>query len=257
MSTSAIPRTLCFFFCSCQLRCVHQFPFHSREPPCFRNCNEENGCISFSSLASYSALHSEKSFRTNSRHGASCSKAILLALYHTRCCQTLKALGGLDSKVSEKLKKGIQIGLSGSLGNHLVSPRGLLSHFICSLVAVEGIVTKCSLVQPKVVRSVHWCEATKTYSQREYRDATALDLGLEGAGGRARAQTSSIYPTQDDAGNPLETEFGLSEYKNHQTVVIQEMPERAPLGQLPRSIEIVLDHDLVDQVGLSFGKLHF
>jgi DNA replication licensing factor MCM3 len=155
--------------------------------------------------------------------------------------------------MTEKLKKGIQIGLSGSLGNHLVSPRGLLSHFICSLVAVEGIVTKCSLVQPKVVRSVHWCEATKTYSQREYRDATALDLGLESYGGRGRTQTASTYPTQDEHGNPLETEFGLSEYKNHQTVVIQEMPERAPLGQLPRSIEIVLDHDLVDQVGVCYS----
>lgn len=163
--------------------------------------------------------------------------------------QFLRLSGGLDSKAAEQLKGGVQIGLTGSLGNHLVSPRGLLSHFICSLVAVEGIVTKCSLVQPKVVRSVHWCAATKTYSQREYRDATALDLGQETyPGGRARAQTSSSYPTQDDLGNPLDTEFGLSVYKDHQTVVVQEMPERAPLGQLPRSIEVVLDHDLVDKV---------
>ena len=166
--------------------------------------------------------------------------------------QFAKTDGSFDPKAAERLKRGIQIGFGGSLGDHLVSPRGLMSGLICHLVCVEGIVTKCSLVQPKVVRSVHWCEATQQYSDRQYRDATALDLGVEvpNGGGSARTlgQTASTYPTQDDAGNPLETEFGLSVYKNHQVVTVQEMPERAPLGQLPRSVDVVLDYDLVDRV---------
>ena len=141
----------------------------------------------------------------------------------------------------------VQVGFHGSVGNHLVSPRELLSELLCHLVKVEGIVTKCSLVQPKVVKSVHFCQATQKFLTREYRDATALDLGIE-AGGRARNETSSSYPTVDEAGNPLDTEFGLCTYKDHQQLVIQEMPERAPLGQLPRSIEVVLDYDLVDKV---------
>lgn len=219
-----------------------------------------------------------------------------------RRVQYLRASGSFDPKAADRLADGIQIGFRGSVGAHHMSPRGLVSNYICSLVCVEGVVTKCSLVQPKVVKSVHWCEATKSYTTREYRDATALDLGVE-TGGRARTQvqapassgaisgamrhapsflrtprlrlflsipfplhlvitpfallilsfaaarqTSTSYPTVDDKGNPLETEFGLSQYKNHQTVVVQEMPERAPLGQLPRSVEIVLDYDLVDKV---------
>jgi DNA replication licensing factor MCM3 len=45
----------------------------------------------------------------------------------------------------------------------------------------------------------------------------------------------------------LETEYGLSSYKDHQTFVIQEIPEKAPTGQLPRAIDVIADADLVDQ----------
>uniref|UniRef100_W5KR55 DNA replication licensing factor MCM3 n=1 Tax=Astyanax mexicanus TaxID=7994 RepID=W5KR55_ASTMX len=128
------------------------------------------------------------------------------------------------------------IGLEGSFGSKHVSPRTLTSRLLGSMVCVEGIVTKCSLVRPKVVRSVHYCPATKKTLERKYTDMTSLDA----------FPSSAIYPTKDEENNPLETEFGLSIYKDHQTITVQEMPEKAPAGQLPRSVDIILDNDMVD-----------
>lgn len=130
------------------------------------------------------------------------------------------------------------IGLEGSFGSKHVSPRTLTSRFLSNIVCVEGIVIKCSLVRPKIVRSVHYCPATKKTIERKYTDMTSLDA----------FPSSAIYPTKDEENNPLETEFGLSLYKDHQTITIQEMPEKAPAGQLPRSVDIILDNDLVDVV---------
>ncbi|PWA27828.1 DNA replication licensing factor MCM3 [Gambusia affinis] len=130
------------------------------------------------------------------------------------------------------------IGLEGSFGSKHVSPRTLTSRLLGSMVCVEGIITKCSLVRPKVVRSVHYCPATKKTMERKYTDMTSLDA----------FPSSAIYPTKDEENNPLETEFGLSVYKDHQTITVQEMPEKAPAGQLPRSVDIILDNDLVDVV---------
>ena len=60
-------------------------------------------------------------------------------------------------------------------------------------------MTKCSLVRPKVTKSVHYCPATKKSMERMYTDLTSLEA----------YPSSGAYPTKDEEGNPLETEYGL------------------------------------------------
>uniref|UniRef100_A0A183TQE5 DNA replication licensing factor MCM3 n=1 Tax=Schistocephalus solidus TaxID=70667 RepID=A0A183TQE5_SCHSO len=123
-----------------------------------------------------------------------------------------------------------------SFGAKHVSPRTLSSALLGHMVCVEGIATKTSIVHPKVVCSVHYCPATKKTIERRYADMSSLDA----------FPSVGAYPTKDENGNLLETEYGLSLYRDHQTITIQEMPETAPAGQLPRSVDVLVDNDLVD-----------
>ena len=156
------------------------------------------------------------------------------------------------SSVKHLQSRQLQVGFDGSFGMNSVSPRGLLSSQLNKLVEVEGIVTKCSNVKPKLIRSVHYNPTTKAYSTREFRDQTGLDVGVaiaDSSGAvRQRLPTNANLPTEDADGNPIDTEHGLCQYKDYQCVTLQEMPERAKVGQLPRSVEVILEYDLVDSV---------
>lgn len=68
----------------------------------------------------------------------------------------------------------IMVGIKGEFGDLEVSPRDLNSSHLGKLVKVYGIVTRCSLVRPKLVKSVHYCPDTGVTVSREYRDITAL-----------------------------------------------------------------------------------
>lgn len=154
-----------------------------------------------------------------------------------------------------KVCSGIKVGITGALHARPCSPRDLTSSSLRQLVCVQGVATKVSAVKPKIVKSVHYCPSTKQHTAKDYVDATDPRLGLPAVDNDGREIpdriiniTSSVYPQKDTQKNPLETEFGLSQFKDHQSIVLQEMPEKAPMGQLPRSIELVLDDDLVDKV---------
>lgn len=133
------------------------------------------------------------------------------------------------------------VGFKGSFGDHHTTPRTLRAEKLGKMICIEGIVTRCNLVRPKIQQSMHYCPATRQFHTRNYTDR------LSAAAAAGAPVSSSVYPQEDDSGNPLETEFGLSTFMDQQMIMIQEMPERAPAGQLPRSVEIVLEDDLVDK----------
>ena len=62
------------------------------------------------------------------------------------------------------------------------------------MVSLDGIVTKCSLVHPKVMKSVHYNEKKLAWHFREYKDQT-MSANSSSTGG--------IYPRTDDDGNPV------------------------------------------------------
>ncbi|CAK9438343.1 uncharacterized protein LODBEIA_P25670 [Lodderomyces beijingensis] len=144
-----------------------------------------------------------------------------------------------DSDFPAKFDSTQQYYLSfkGAFGSHSVTPRSIDSNYLSKMVSIEGIVTRASLVRPKVIRSVHYADATGRFYAREYRDQTTSFDAIS---------TPPIYPTEDMEGNKLTTEYGYSTYRDHQKISVQEMPETAPAGQLPRSVDVILDDDLVD-----------
>ena len=66
------------------------------------------------------------------------------------------------------------------------------------MVSLEGIVTRCSLVWPKVIKSVHYNEKKHMFHFREYKDQTMSANG---------AVSTGVYPQEDDEGNPVTTPF--------------------------------------------------
>jgi hypothetical protein len=83
---------------------------------------------------------------------------------------------------------------TGSFGEFSCNPRTLNSSYLNRMVSLEGIVTRCSLVRPKVVKSVHYNEKKNMFHFREYKDQTMTANG---------ATSTSVYPQDDGEGNPV------------------------------------------------------
>ena len=162
-----------------------------------------------------------------------------------------------SNTIQSKKEEKMHLNLQGMLGTHLVSPRGLTAELTNQYVGVQGIVTRISEVRSKLVYSVHYCEETKKGNIKEYNDQMKIAESSNTYGqplngnfeiGKASGFMNNAIPQRDINHNPLTLEYGHSKFRNNQTILLQEPPERTPLGQLPRSVEVILEGDLVDKV---------
>lgn len=149
-------------------------------------------------------------------------------------------LENLNTDESHQLED-FHINFTGSFGRHTVTPRGLRSSSVNKLVKVKGIIVSVSKVKPRLVKSVHYCEADNTDLVKEYHDNYRVITNKE------TIFQNNVIPTKKNEKDVLTMEWGLCEYKDIQKIQMQEMPENVPPGMLSRSIEIVLTQHLVDK----------
>jgi DNA replication licensing factor MCM3 len=142
-----------------------------------------------------------------------------------------------DAEYGKKSAAFPRIGFNGLVGSHNVTPRGLTAHVAGHLVCVEGIVSRCSASKPRAKVTCHYVAETGEVRVKEHRDATAIVTDVNAGGGA---------PTKDEEGRFYQTAHGLSLYRDYQKFTLQEMPENAPTGQMPKSVDVLVTDDLVD-----------
>ncbi|CAI6356833.1 unnamed protein product [Macrosiphum euphorbiae] len=90
---------------------------------------------------------------------------------------------------------------------------------------LEGVVTLRSDVKPVLVKSVHYCPATKKLHEHIHTDFLSTSFAFDSA------TSDCTYPIRDNEGNLLETEFGISVFKDRQTLIIRQSTETSPAGE--------------------------
>ncbi|PBJ79384.1 putative minichromosome maintenance (MCM) complex subunit [Trypanosoma cruzi] len=137
--------------------------------------------------------------------------------------------------------RAVHVGFEGPVGT-VLSPRELYARHLNTMVALEGIITRQSSNRPRVLESVHYCPETNKFTRKEFRDQFTPMIDS------THLPTVNVMPKMDMEGHLLRTELGLSTFMDSQCAILQEAPERAPTGQLPRIVELRFDDDLVDVV---------
>jgi len=115
--------------------------------------------------------------------------------------------------------------------------RGLRAKNISTLVWSKGILVRCSIIRPKIINA-------------------SFECNLCGAQFEVIQLTSRIrlpkFCTNKRCKAKAQSDFRLisknSEFIDWQSIMIQEIPEDLPPGRIPRSVQAILTHDLVDTV---------
>ncbi len=114
--------------------------------------------------------------------------------------------------------------------------RELRDEHIGKLIMVEGILTRMSQVKQKVKKLWFRCEACgMEFPVPQPTEFITVPTACPNPD--CPKKTGPFTPLMNHPKN---------EYTNWQDLLLQERPEEVPSGQLPRSIEVVVDDDLVD-----------
>lgn len=113
--------------------------------------------------------------------------------------------------------------------------RDLRQSHLNSFIRVNGVVTRRSSVMPQLLFTKYHCG-----------NCTAL-LGPYSQLNAVKEVKPATCPECQSFG-PFILDMERSEYRNYQTVNLQETPGSIPPGRLPRSREVILLDDLVDSV---------
>ena len=221
-----------------------QFLLHSDIPEAIQRANGDRArCnINLDQLRSYDKVLSEFAFKNP-------EKCIIMLEKKLNQMMEEKKDDTIDEKMRTQARteqfptkpKTNTVNFIGSFGRNHITPRGLKANMLNKLVKVQGIVTRMSVVHPKLTKSYHYVEATKSGLVRKYNDQYSINED-------AHVDRSTHIPNIDPLGNRMTLDYGFCNYKKTQRLVIQELPERAPPGQLPRSVSVILEDDLVDLV---------
>jgi replicative DNA helicase Mcm len=115
--------------------------------------------------------------------------------------------------------------------------RELSSEYIGKLVAVEGIVTRVTRIDAKIIKA-HYRHVTELGEVHEFEYPPEGEVG-------ERLEKPPFCLLCHRAAR-LELVPEKSTFIDWQKIVVQEKPEEVPGGQIPRSIEAVLTGDIVD-----------
>jgi len=129
--------------------------------------------------------------------------------------------------------------------------RNLNTDYLGKLIAIEGIVTRVTRIDAKMVRArfKHIIVAREEKEEQKpgEQEDHEFDYPEEGYF-TDRIEKPPYCPICRKSGGKFELIIEKSEFIDWQKIVVQEKPEEVPGGQIPRSIEAILTADLVDSV---------
>jgi len=118
-----------------------------------------------------------------------------------------------------------------------ISLRGLRAKNIDNLIWTKGILVRSSTIRPKLIEATFECMTCKTQFE-VLQLSSKIKWPNFCINPRCKAKSQSDFRLVSKN----------SEFIDWQSVMIQEIPEDLPSGRIPRSVQTILTHDLVDIV---------